>query len=351
MSEDYTLKYSGAFGKSNKNKIKPKTLDILGDCVISNYDTKTNNKPDGAISIFLENGKIEINESSKNDQTPDVADFSEKKAEILEKISMLDGEKALSFKDILMLKKDLIKKWAIKDLRFDFKHGVATVIWGENDILKIDFKTKSEKTENSNIKESQKNKKISKKIIVKEALEKTQVKGDSVKFLQDLGGQETKGKKNPYACINDYGYVGLYQMGEQAMAEMGIYKKKKNSKTGKPNYNNDWKGIFVKNKYGITSLSDYRNSPEKQHALQRDYKKNDWKYIKNLKLDKYLGKIINGVRITESGLLAGAHLKGVGGLQTYLASNGKKDIKDRTGTPISKYIKQFSDYDISDIIN
>ena len=246
MSEDYILKYTGAFGKNNKNKIEPKTLDISGDCIISNYDTtKSNNKPTGAISIFLENGKIKINDSSKNDATRDVADFSEKKAEILEKIAMLDGEKTLSFKDILKLKKDLISKWAIKDLRFDFKHGIATVIWGENDILRIDFKTKNENTENINIKKNPKKNKISRNNVIKEYHENSQVKGDSVKFLQDLGSQETKGKKNPYACINNYGYVGLYQMGEQAMAEMGIYKKTKNTKTGEPNYNNDWKGIFV----------------------------------------------------------------------------------------------------------
>ncbi len=139
MSEDYTLKYTGAFGKSNKNKIKPKTIDVSGDCVISNFDTRTNNKPVGALSIFLEDGKIKINESSKNDETSDIADFSEKKAEILEKIAMLDGDKTLSVKDILKLKKDLIKKWAIKDLRFDYNQGVVTVVFGENDILRIDF--------------------------------------------------------------------------------------------------------------------------------------------------------------------------------------------------------------------
>ena len=78
--------------------------------------------------------------------------------------------------------------------------------------------------------------------------------------------------------MNDYGYVGKYQMGEQAMTEMGIYidedaKKYKDPRYAK--YDNDWDGVFVKNKYGITSLSDYRNSPEKQEQLQIDYKKRD----------------------------------------------------------------------------
>ena len=48
---------------------------------------------------------------------------------------------------------------------------------------------------------------------------------DTTAFLEALGGQETKGQENPYFCMNKYGYVGRYQMGEQAMAEMGIYSK------------------------------------------------------------------------------------------------------------------------------
>ena len=147
--------------------------------------------------------------------------------------------------------------------------------------------------------------------------------------------------------MNKYGYVGRYQMGEQAMAEMGIYSKKKK------NYNNDWSGVFKKNKYGITSLWDYRNSPEKQEMLQLDYKKRDWEFIKKKGLLSYVGKTINGVVITESGMLAGAHLVGAGGLSRYLKSNGQDDVRDRggKGTPVSRYIKQFAGYDVSDIIN
>ena len=89
----------------------------------------------------------------------------------------------------------------------------------------------------------------------------------------------------------------------------------------------------------------------KRHSTFLVIDKNDWKYIKNLKLDKYIGRIINDVEITASGLLAGAHLKGVGGLKTYLESDGKNDVKDRKGTPISRYISQFANYDVSDITN
>ena len=35
--------------------------------------------------------------------------------------------------------------WGLKDLRYDFRNGVATLVWGENDILRIDFKTWQER--------------------------------------------------------------------------------------------------------------------------------------------------------------------------------------------------------------
>ena len=41
--------------------------------------------------------------------------------------------------------KSLIEKWGLKDLRYDYNNGVATLVWGKNDILRIDFKTWQEK--------------------------------------------------------------------------------------------------------------------------------------------------------------------------------------------------------------
>jgi len=71
-----------------------------------------------------------------------------------------------------------------------------------------------------------------------------------------------------------------------------------------------------------------------------------WKVIQNLGLTKYLGQTINGVEITQSGLLAGAHLVGYGGLKKYLTSNGADDVKDGNKTPISQYIQKFGGYTV-----
>ena len=91
------------------------------------------------------------------------------------------------------------------------------------------------------------------------------------------------------------------------------------------------------------------HSPEKQKAVQIDFKKKHWSYLENLKLTKYIGKTVNGTHITESGLLAGAHLVGPGGVKRFLTSNGRDDVKDANGTPVSSYIKKFAGYDISEI--
>ena len=72
--------------------------------------------------------------------------FSKKKFSIFKEIAALDGDiKELSVNDIKKMNKSLIQKWGLKDLRFDFKSGVATLVWGENDILRIDFTMKGEK--------------------------------------------------------------------------------------------------------------------------------------------------------------------------------------------------------------
>ena len=60
-------------------------------------------------------------------------------------------------------------------------------------------------------------------------------------------------------------------------------------------------------------------------------------------------KVINGIKITESGLLAAAHLGGASSVKTYLRSNGKNGFRDGFGTSLKSYIKKFNGYDTSNI--
>ena len=60
----------------------------------------------------------------------------------------------------------------------------------------------------------------------------------------------------------------------------------------------------------------------------------------------YVGETINGVEITKSGILAGAHLGGPQSVILYLQSHGRINRGDMNGTTIQDYIKEFQGYNI-----
>ena len=158
-------------------------------------------------------------------------------------------------------------------------------------------------------------------------------------FYNDLGARESSGN---YEVINPWGFVGKYQMGEAAMIDAGYYKKSSG------NYNNDWSGEFT-GKDGVYSLQDFLRNKQAQENAQKAFKQAQWRQLKAIGADKYVGKEINGVKITQSGLLAAAHLKGPGSVIQYLASNGKDIPKDKLGTSVENYMKKFAGYDVSEI--
>ncbi len=158
-------------------------------------------------------------------------------------------------------------------------------------------------------------------------------------FLNALGARESGGN---YKAFNRYGYAGKYQMGEAALIDAGYYQKPSRR------YNNDWSGNFL-GKDGVKSIQDFLNNPKAQENAQIIFKKKQWGYLKAVGALNYLGLIINGILITPSGLLAGAHLKGAGSVYEYLKSGGKNIGKDAFGTSVESYIKQFANYDVSEI--
>ena len=94
-------------------------------------------------------------------------------------------------------------------------------------------------------------------------------------------------------------------------------------------------------------IQDFLNNPAAQENAQIAFKKRQWLYLKAVGAHLYTGKIINGYTITQSGLLAGAHLKGAGGVIEYLKSDGLKNPKDAFGTSVESYIKNFAGYYVS----
>ena len=93
--------------------------------------------------------------------------------------------------------------------------------------------------------------------------------------------------------------------------------------------------------------STFMNSPSLQEAFYVKYVSDILKQIISLDLTQYIGQTINGQTITIYGLVAGAWLGGVGGLNNFLVNNVNNS--DYLGTSIGDYIIKFSGYHISNV--
>jgi hypothetical protein len=151
-----------------------------------------------------------------------------------------------------------------------------------------------------------------------------------------------------YQVENKYGYIGKYQFGEDALVDTGYYKADDSKNRDNNKFKYDWIGQWT-GKNGAQSKVVFLSNPEIQDQAAKDWVKLLCKRLHLYKLDQYVGKTIAGIDITESGIIAAAHLKGFGntkhpGVIAFLKSNGKTDATDANGTPISKYMRRFAGY-------
>ena len=100
---------------------------------------------------------------------------------------------------------------------------------------------------------------------------------------------------------------------------------------------------------GINDSLSFLNSPKLQEkAFVTLLSKNKWE-LKD-EIEKFSGRIVGGVKVTESGILAAAHLGGVGSVKRFLNSNGSRKCKDEYGTSVKTYMRDFGGYETSGII-
>ena len=138
---------------------------------------------------------------------------------------------------------------------------------------------------------------------------------------------------------NQYGYLGLFQMGEAALIDAGFY-------VADGSGTNDWRGQWT-GRQGVSSVQDFLNNPAAQAEAVAAYHQRLWTYIQGAGLDRYVGQEINGVQITRSGLIAAAHLVGAGSLAQYLRSNGAVIPIDGNRTPVTEYLQRFGGYELT----
>ena len=135
-----------------------------------------------------------------------------------------------------------------------------------------------------------------------------------IAFKEALAFKESRGN---YKVVNTLGYLGKYQFNKNTLKAFGIR-------------NSD------------TFLNDTRLQEDAFLALTS---RNKWLLRKEI--SRYVGKRVSGVKVTESGILAAAHLAGAGNVKKFLRSGGANNFADAYGTTIRYYLKRFSGYDTS----
>ena len=141
---------------------------------------------------------------------------------------------------------------------------------------------------------------------------------DFVGFKNFLGFFESGSN---YKKVNRFGYLGKYQFGKGTLKM-----------------------------YGVRNLSEYRLDPELQEKVfLMNVMRNKW--ILRREISWYSNRYLNGTYISESGIIAAAHLSGPGNVKKFLRSHCNPDLdkRDANGTSISDYLNIFKDYDLEKI--
>ncbi|MDB4343807.1 peptidoglycan-binding protein LysM [Schleiferiaceae bacterium] len=133
-------------------------------------------------------------------------------------------------------------------------------------------------------------------------------------FLDEVGFRESS---NNYKAVNQFGYLGKYQFGRKTL-----------------------------NAIGFKDISNYEflSNPEiQEEAMLVLLQKN--KHTLRREIKKYVGETVNGIYITESGILAAAHLGGAGNVRKFFRKG--YEFEDGNGTKMTSYMIRFADYNLN----
>ena len=131
-------------------------------------------------------------------------------------------------------------------------------------------------------------------------------------FLDALGHKESG---NNYTIVNTYGYMGRYQFGASTLKGLG---------------------------FKVTKEEFLSNPALQEEAMQALLEHNSKKLRRQI--EKYCGTEVNGIFITESGVLAAAHLAGQGNVKKFFRKG--YEFKDGYGTTMTSYMEKFSGYQL-----
>ena len=130
-------------------------------------------------------------------------------------------------------------------------------------------------------------------------------------FLIDLRAHESS---TDYTVVNDDGYMGWYQFGEEALVQVGWIEADGNDQ------DNNRESYVWTTKSGISSTEEFLQDPDIQNRAMMDWIKEVWHQIRNLKngpsdpivgREFYAEQTLNDHLLTVSGMIVAADRKSV----------------------------------------
>jgi hypothetical protein len=134
------------------------------------------------------------------------------------------------------------------------------------------------------------------------------------RYLKAFAFRESSGVAD---TVNRWGYMGLYQFGMKTLRGIG--------------YTESKECFLADSAVQTSAMLDYM-----RYNRGVLYKQ----------IARYQGQTIDGIYITESGILAAAHLAGAGNVKKWFrrSTKGRERMKDALGTTVSDYMRKFSNY-------
>jgi soluble lytic murein transglycosylase-like protein len=134
------------------------------------------------------------------------------------------------------------------------------------------------------------------------------------KFLDHMAERESD--NTPHA-VNRFGMMGKYQFSPSTVRVLG---------------------------FNVTRNQFLRNS-ELQDSVMVAYLRSNNKELNSL-ITKYENKVVKGVKVTRSGVLAAAHLAGSANVKLFFQNADWNGRTDANGTSIREYMQTFSIYNL-----
>lgn len=134
------------------------------------------------------------------------------------------------------------------------------------------------------------------------------------KFLAHMARRESN---NTSRIVNQFGMMGKYQFSPSTIRGLGFR----------------------------VSQSQFLKNTELQDSVMVAYMRSNKRDLRYL-IDRYEGRKYKGVKITEAGLLAAAHLGGSGSVVKWFSDGSYQGKMDANGTSIRNYMMEFGKYNL-----